>query len=76
MEEQFLQSLRRCIPHSLKTIIVADRGFGRTELFRFIDGLGFSYVVRVRGDVWIECRSYSGKLRDYPLLVGQTLKLS
>ena len=31
VEVQFLQSLRRCIRHSLKTIIVADRGFGRTE---------------------------------------------
>ena len=76
VEEQFLQSLRRAIPSSLKTIIVADRGFGRTELFRFIKAEGFSYVIRVKGDVWIECRTYSGKLKDYPLLVGQTFKLS
>ena len=76
VEEQFLQSLRRCIPHSLKTIIVADRGFGRTELFRFIAELGFNYVIRVKGDVWIECHSYSGRLKDYPLLVGQTFKLT
>ena len=76
VEEQFLQSLRRCIPHSRKTIIVADRGFGRTELFRFLKEQGFSYVICVKGDVWSECRSYSGKLRDYPLLVGQTFKLS
>lgn len=76
VEEQFLQSLRRCIPYSRKTIIVADRGFGRTALFRFIKNEGFSYVIRVKGDVWIECRSYSGKLKDYPLLVGQTFKLS
>ena len=74
-EEQFIQSLRRCIRRSLKTIIVADRGFGRTELFRFISAQGFSYVIRVKGDVWIECRSYSGKLKDYPLRVGQTFKL-
>ncbi len=75
-EEQFIQSLRRCIRHSLKTVIVADRGFGRTELFRFISEQGLSYLIRVKGDVCIECRGYSGKLRDYPLLVGQTFKLS
>ena len=33
-------------------------------------------MIRVKGDVWIECHSYSGKLKDYPLLVGQTFKLS
>ena len=76
VEEQFVQSLRRCIPYSLKAIIVADRGFGRTELFRFIKAEGFRYVIRVKGDVWIESRSYRGKLKDYPLLVGQTFKLS
>lgn len=76
VEEQFLQSLRRCIPHSLKTIMVADRSFGRTAFLRFIAELGFSYVIRVKGDVWIECRGYRGQLRDYPLRVGQTFKLS
>ena len=33
-------------------------------------------MIRVKGDVWLECRGYSGKLKDYPLRVGQTFKLS
>lgn len=75
LEEQFLQSLRRSIPASERTIIVADRGFGRTALFRFLKSLGFSYLIRVKGDVCIELRGYSGKLKEYPVRVGQTFKL-
>jgi len=76
LEEQFLQSLRHSIAGSEKALIVADRGFGRTDLFRFLKSLGFSYVIRVKGDVCIQCRGYTGKLKEYPLRVGQTFKLS
>ncbi|HEY8187485.1 MAG TPA: IS4 family transposase [Pyrinomonadaceae bacterium] len=74
-EEQFIQSLRRCIPKSWKTVLVADRGFRRTDLLRLIAALGFSYVIRLKADVWIECAEYGGKLGDYRLSVGQTFKL-
>jgi hypothetical protein len=75
-EEQFVQSLRRCIPKSWKAVLVADRGFRRTDFLRFLEGLGFYYVIRLKVDVWIECREYSGNLRDYRLCVGQTFKLT
>ena len=51
-------------------------GLAARRRFRFIAELGFSYVIRVKGDVWIECRSYRGRLKDYPLLTGQTFKLT
>ena len=51
-------------------------GLAARRRFRLIAELGFSYVIRVKGDVWIECRSYSGRLKDYPLLTGQTFKLT
>lgn len=75
-EEQFIQSLRRSIPRHLKVIIVADRGFQRADFLTFVRGLGFSFVIRVKGDAWVEMSGYSGKLRDYKLSVGQTFKES
>src|SRR5689334_11161848 len=39
LEMEFLASLRRAIPKPWKVVIVADRGFQRTELLRFIKGL-------------------------------------
>lgn len=74
-EMQFLASLRRCVPKTWRVVIVADRGFQRAELLRYIRGLGFSYVVRVKGDAWIKSGRFEGKLRDYPLLTGQRFKL-
>lgn len=76
LEMEFLASLRRAIPKQWRIIIVADRGFQRTELLRYIKGLGFSYVIRVKGDAWIKSGRFTGKLRDYPLSVGQCFKLS
>ncbi|MCI0559339.1 MAG: transposase, partial [Nitrososphaera sp.] len=75
-EDEFIQSLRRCIPRGVKAVIVADRGFRRTDFLRFIESLDLGYVIRVKGDVWIECPGYSGKLGHYPLSVGQTFKVN
>jgi hypothetical protein len=76
LEEEFLTSLRRCIARSRPVVSVADRGWGRTSLFQFLPSLNFHYVIRVKGDVWIECRGYQGLLKQYPLLLGQTFKLT
>lgn len=74
-EMEFLASLRRCLPRPWRVVIVADRGFQRTELLRYIKGLGLSYVIRVKGDAWIKSGKFEGKLRDYPLSTGQCFKL-
>jgi Transposase DDE domain len=76
LEELFIQSLRRCVPRSLRVVLVADRGFGRTELLRFISEQGFGFVIRVKGDAWVKAGRFEGKLRDYPLQVGQCFKLT
>ena len=74
-EMDFLASLRRSVPKQWKVVIVADRGFQRTELLRYIKGLDFSFVIRVKGDAWIKSGRFEGKLRDYPLSTGQRFKL-
>jgi hypothetical protein len=74
-EMLFIASLRRCVPKEWKVIIVADRGFQRADFLNYLKELGFHFVIRVKGDAWVECGRYSGKLRDYPLSVGQCFKL-
>jgi hypothetical protein len=51
-------------------LLLADRGFGRTELARTCQFLGFHYVVRIRPDVWIEHPDFRGKLLDYAVYRG------
>lgn len=74
-EMQFLAALRRCLPKPWKAVIVADRGFQRVALLQYLNEQGFGYVIRVKGDACVEAGRYSGKLRDYPLQVGQCFKL-
>lgn len=69
-EESLLLVLRSMIPPQVKVILLADRGFGRTELARFCQNQGFSYIIRIHPDVHIRSASYSGKLIDYPVHKG------
>lgn len=69
-EESLLLVLRSMIPQRVKVILLADRGFGRTELARFCQRHGFSYVIRIQPNVHVNSVSYQGKLLDYPVHKG------
>ncbi|HEY2236203.1 MAG TPA: IS4 family transposase [Candidatus Angelobacter sp.] len=69
-EESLLLMLRNMIPAQVKVILLADRGFGRTELARFCQRHGLSYVIRIQPNVHVNCASYKGKLLDYPVHKG------
>jgi hypothetical protein len=75
-EEQFLRSLRRSIPNRWQVVLMADRGFQRVDFLRCLGQQGFHFVVRVKGDAWVESGGYAGPLRDYPLREGQCFKWS
>ncbi len=69
-EESLLLVLRSMIPAGQRVILLADRGFGRTELARFCQHHGFDYVIRIQPNVHVRCASFSGKLLDYPVRKG------
>lgn len=69
-EESLLLVLRSMIPPQVTVILLADRGFGRTELARFCQNQGFSYIIRIQPDVHVRSASYNGKLIDYPVHKG------
>jgi hypothetical protein len=75
LEEGLLLVLREMIPARVQVILLADRGFGRTELARFCQRHGFSYVIRIAGNVWVQAEGYQGKLADYPLEKGMCRRL-
>ena len=75
-EMLFIASLRRCLPKKWKVVLLADRGFQRADFLSHLKRLGFHFVIRVKGDAWVECGPYRGKLRDYAVSVGQCFKLS
>lgn len=76
-EEALLLTLRHLIPRdwNVPVVILADRGFGRTELGRFCRRYGFHYVIRIQPKVRIQVGSRKFRLDLYPVKKGQCFKL-
>src|SRR5512143_4313966 len=70
LEEQLLRQLVAMLPEGVSVIVLADRGFGRTELARICQELRLGYVIRITPDVWVETGSFRGTLGDYPAHKG------
>ena len=69
-EEALLLVLRDMIPQSVKVVILADRGFGRTALATFCQKQGFGYLIRIQPSVTVRLKGFHGKLLDYPVKKG------
>jgi hypothetical protein len=69
-EESLLLVLRDMIPPTIKVIILADRGFGRTALATFCQRHGFGYLIRIQPKVTVRLHGFYGKLLDYPVYKG------
>lgn len=71
LEYGLLQALRSMVPDTTQVLILADRGFGRTEMARLCQRLKFDYILRIKPDVYVRCPQFSGKLLDLSLKRGQ-----
>ena len=58
-EDLCLSRLKALLPEG--ATILADRGFGDVKLFKFLDSLGFQYVIRFRGNIHV--RAADGETR-------------
>jgi hypothetical protein len=71
LEEGLIRLLRALVPDRVRIILLADRGFGRTELARTLSGLvNVSFVLRVKPQVKVQHPKFTGKLVDYPVKKG------
>jgi hypothetical protein len=52
-EDACLMRLKQLVPPGCAVTILADRGFGDHKLFKFLDDLGFAYVIRFRGNIHV-----------------------
>jgi hypothetical protein len=67
-EDLCLSRLAEVLPEGVAVTILADRGFGDTKLFAFLDELGFAYVIRFRGNIHVTAAD--GETRDAADWVG------
>ena len=84
-EDLCLARLAKVLPEGVAVTILADRGFGDTKLFGFLDTLGFAYVIRFRGNIhvaaadgetrpaaaWVGKGGRARKLRDAGVTAGR-----
>jgi hypothetical protein len=52
-EDKLLLHLQAILPEGVSVTIVADRGYGDTKLFEFLQSLGFGYVIRFRENIFV-----------------------
>jgi hypothetical protein len=84
-EDLCLARLAEVLPEGVAVTILADRGFGDTKLFGYLDTLGFAYVIRFRGNIhvtgadgetraaaaWVGKGGRARKLRDGEVTTGR-----
>jgi hypothetical protein len=84
-EDVCLARLAEVLPEGVAATILADRGFGDTKLFAYLDTLGFAYVIRFRGNIhvtavdgetraaaaWAGTGGRARKLRDAEVTAGR-----
>jgi hypothetical protein len=68
-EDACLNRLKETLPKGAAVTILADRGFGDAKLFKFLEGLGFDYVIRFRGNIHVSAAD--GETRLAADWVGQ-----
>jgi len=55
-EKETLRMLKDALPPGVAVIVLADRGFGDVDLYRYIyDTLGFDFVIRYRASIFVRC---------------------
>lgn len=70
LEEALLLTLKVMLGSDVKVILLADRGFGRTELGRFCQRVGFDYIIRIKSKVTVKFSGQSVRLDRYPVSRG------
>jgi hypothetical protein len=53
-EDELLGLFADVLPPGVRVTVVADRGFSDIKLYRFLTELGFEYIIRFRGVVFVE----------------------
>ena len=55
LEEEMIERLHGWIPPTTGVTLLADRGFGKQELYRLLESYHWDYVIRFRDNILVEC---------------------
>ena len=53
-ERTLCERVARRLPATCRPILLADRGFATTRFFRFLDALGWDWIIRSKGNILVQ----------------------
>jgi hypothetical protein len=53
-EEALCTQVADLLPATCHPILLADRGFATGQFFRFLDALGWDWIIRSKGNIWVQ----------------------
>ncbi len=53
-EQQLCERMAALVPKACHVILLADRGFATVEFFRFLDALGWDWIIRSKGSILVQ----------------------
>jgi hypothetical protein len=75
-ERTIVWKLRHALPDDVRVTVIADRGFGNTELYDHLLGVpGFDFIIRFRQGIFLHTASFSAKAADAVPKNGRVLVL-
>jgi hypothetical protein len=75
-EVALIDRLARAIPPDVQITLLADRGFGNQVLYQSLELLGWSYIIRFRGNIMVEHNGQSRPASRWLPASGRATKLS
>ena len=69
-EQKLIEELIRAVGNR-PWVLLADRGFGRADLFRWLDERAVQFVIRVSGNAWMEHLWFTGTIDNVPRRAGR-----
>lgn len=74
-EEAFIKHLVSILPEDDRIVIMADRGFARSGLFKWLMERHIHFIIRVPRHVYVKSSRYAGMLSRLPVTNGQCYSL-
>jgi hypothetical protein len=76
LERGMLTLVVSLLPQSARLVVLADAGFGQTELIRWLQERQIEYVIRLRAETLVHCRGKTVPLGSLDTLEGAPILLS
>jgi hypothetical protein len=75
-EHAMVERLHDWLPKEIGIVLLADRGFGDQHLYALLEAYGWDYVIRFRGNIFVEAADGESKsANDWVPANGRTRKL-